>query len=59
MRHEDQLCVINNCPLPVILREEGPGHVLAGAAYVYGLCTNELHNKVQSGQVSIERFEIH
>lgn len=59
MRHEDQLCVINNCPLPVILREEGPGHVLVGAAYVYGLCTNEWHDMVQSGQVNLERFEIH
>lgn len=58
-RFGDKLCVINNCPLPVLLREEGPGHVLVGAAYVYGLCTDEWRDMAQSGQVNLERFEIH
>jgi hypothetical protein len=55
----DQLCVINNCHLPVLLRAEGTGHVLVGAVYVYGLSGNESLDLLKSGKVNLEKFEIH
>ncbi|KAH8787831.1 heterokaryon incompatibility protein-domain-containing protein [Diaporthe sp. PMI_573] len=55
----DQLCVINNCELPVLLRAEGSGHVLVGAVYVYGLSGNESLDLLKSGKVNLEKFEIH
>lgn len=59
MQIGDQLCVINNCHLPVLLREEGSGHVLVGSVYVYGLSENEPLDMLESGKVTLERFEIH
>ncbi|KAI7778187.1 hypothetical protein LA080_002534 [Diaporthe eres] len=55
----DQLCVINNCHLPVLLRAEGSGHVLVGAVYLYGLSGNESLDMLKSGKVTLRKFEIH
>lgn len=59
MQIGDQLCVINNCHLPVLLREEGPGHVLVCSVYVYGLSENEPLDMLESGKVKLRKFEIH
>lgn len=59
MQVGDQLCVINNCHLPVLLREDGSGHVLVGSVYVYGLSENEPFDMLESGKVELKRFEIH
>lgn len=55
----DQLCVINNCQLPVLLREEGSGHVLVCSVYVYGLSENEPLDMLKLGKVELRKFEIH
>ena len=55
----DQLCVINNCHLPVLLRAEDSGHVLIGAVYAHGLCGDEALEMIKSGKSKLEKFNIH
>lgn len=40
----NHFCVINSCPLPVLLRSDGSGYVLIRAAYICGLSGDKSFN---------------
>lgn len=55
----DQICIIDGCPSPMILRKDGDGWVLVGSCWVLGLTQEEVLKKFEKGELTTERFDIH
>jgi hypothetical protein len=54
----DIICVLEGCPVPVVLREVDAHFVLVGTSFVEGLMDGETLELYERGEVSTQRFEL-
>ncbi|KAI1389134.1 uncharacterized protein F4822DRAFT_270669 [Hypoxylon trugodes] len=55
----DQICILDQCSLPMILRRVGESWQFVGPCYIYGLSPHEEVERVKKGELKLEEFRIH
>jgi hypothetical protein len=55
----DEICILLECPVPLLIRRVDLRLVVVGDCYVFGMMYGEMTERVESGELKLQTFRFH